>query len=212
MNEIAKISSEAANIAEAAMADAGFQKMLKFKKGVYICDGQEVPLGTKMIAHALAWTKTWIKFVNQQVVDRKIYRIAAGDRAVDRDQLGDLDTKAWSMGINGLPADPWVLQYLVPMEERETEEVMIFVTSSYGGHRAVADLCSQYARKVQKIPGTGQPLIRLAKTMMPTKNFGDVPRPLFEVINFESEREPMHEVPQTSISRSQDDMNDEIPF
>jgi hypothetical protein len=213
MNEIANLNTEAANIANAAMSDAGFQKMLKFKKGIYICDGQEVPLGTQMIAHALAWTKTWIKFQDRQVVERKVYRIAKGEIATDRDELGDLDRKLWAMGINGQPADPWVLQYLVPMEDPATDEVMIFVTSSFGGHRAVADLCSQYARKVQKIEGTGQPLIRLQKTMMPTKNFGDVPRPLFEVISFDAVHErDMHEISQSSIVQTQRDMDDEIPF
>ena len=76
------------NIGNEAQKDAGFQKMLKFKKGDYFCDGEEVPLGTKYIAHCIGWTKTWVHFVDQKVVERKLYRIAEGQRAPERDPEG----------------------------------------------------------------------------------------------------------------------------
>ena len=49
--------TEAENILNAAQKDAGFEKLLKFRKGDYFSDEQLVPLGTKYIAHVIGWTK-----------------------------------------------------------------------------------------------------------------------------------------------------------
>ena len=216
---------EIQNIADEAQNDAGFQKMLKFKKGEYFCDGEEVPLGTKYIAHAIGWTKTWVHFVDQQVVERKIYRVARGERAPERDQLPDNDMSKWPIGINKQPADPWVYQYLLPMEDPKTGEVRIFVGTSFGGRRAVADLCAAYGRRAKKIPGGGQPLVTLQMMMMPTKSFGEVPRPHFEIVGWDDgddhatavagdagpvPRTPIREVSQEVLKR--EEMDDEIPF
>jgi hypothetical protein len=210
---------EARNIGEEAERDAGFQKMLKFKKGEYWCDGVEVDLGTKLVAHCVGWTKTWVHFVDQKVVDRKVYRVARRERAPERDQLPDNDQSKWPIGINKQPADPWVYQYLLPMEDPATGEVRIFVGSSFGGRRAVADLCTAYSRRAEKLKAAGkvcgQPIIALQMLMMPTKNFGDVPRPHFEIVGWDdeaatSEREPIRTVSEAAIKKQEFD--DEIPF
>jgi hypothetical protein len=204
--------NEAQNIGDEASRDAGFQKMMKFKKGVYTCDGEEIAIGTKLIAHCIGWTKCWIKFVEQKVVERKIYRVARGEKAPERDQLDDNDQSKWPIGINRQPADPWVYQYLLPMEDPRTSEVRIFVGSSFGGRRAVADLCAAYSRRVQKNPSSGQPIITLQMLMMPTKNFGDVPRPHFEIAGWddESQKPEIRAVSEELLRREQFD--DEIPF
>lgn len=190
-NEIMRPDQEARNIADEAETDAGFMKMLKFKKGDYWCDGEEIALGTQLVAHAVAWTKAWIKFENRTVVERRIYRISKGEHAPERDRLVDAEGKVmdadesfWPMGINGKPADPWVYQYLLPMESKNGE-VRIFVASSFGGRRAVADVCSAWGRRRAKQPNCGQPIIKLEKLMMPTRNYGDVPRPYFEIIGWD---------------------------
>jgi hypothetical protein len=217
-NETANLpatTDEARNIGDEAERDAGFQKMLKFKKGVYYCDGEEVDLGTKLIAHCIGWTKTWVHFVDQKVVDRKVYRVARGERAPERDQLPDNDQSKWPIGINKQPADPWVYQYLLPMEDPRTGEVRIFVSSSFGGRRAVADLCAAYSRHSVKHKGSGQPIITLQMLMMPTKKFDDVPRPHFEIVGWDeeeatSEREPIRTVSEAALNKQQFD--DEVPF
>ena len=101
-------------IAAAAQEDAGFEKLLKFKKGVYESDGSEVPLESEFIAHCVGWTKCWIKFIDSKVVDRKMYRVADGRRAPDREELDDTDPSKWGKGPDGKPSDPWVYQYLLP--------------------------------------------------------------------------------------------------
>jgi hypothetical protein len=204
-------ADEAKNIGNAAQEDGGFETLLKFKKGEYFAGGEEVPLGTEYIAHCIGWTRGWTKFENQQVTDRKMYRVADGRRPADRDELDSRDEKLWPIGISGAPADPWVFQFYLPMESRETGEVVIFVTSSFGGKRAVADLCKAYSRRVARTGKSEQPVIRLGKAKMPTRQWGDVPRPDFEVIGWTGdEHEGIREVkPMDSVK---DELDDEIPF
>jgi hypothetical protein len=208
---------EANAIAEEAMQDAGFQKMIKFKRigdsSGYICDDKQLAIGTQMIAHCIGWTKTWVNFEDKQVKERHVYRVSHRERAPDRETWGNGNPANWPIGIDGKPADPWVLQYLLPMEAMgdDSGELRIFVASSFGGKRAVADLCSSYARRAQRNPGTGQPIISLDKMLMPTKNFGDVPRPYFKIIGWDDgHREAVREVSTEKLR--QGDFDDEIPF
>lgn len=213
-NQMTLAEQEAHNIASEANNEV-FQKMIKFKKdgetSAYFCDGEPIELGTQMIAHAIGWTKTWVKFVDKEVEERKIYRIAKGERAPERDQLPDQDESKWPIGLNNRPADPWVHQYLLPLEAMDGE-VRIFVASSFGGRRAVSELCSAYGRRRVKDPSTGQPIIRLQKGLMPTRNFGDVARPVFEIVGWDDSgvRNVVKEISQEAMKKAQFD--DEIPF
>jgi hypothetical protein len=209
-NELTTANREAENILTEAQADAGFQKMLKFKKGDYWCDNEEIPLGTVYLAHCKAWTKSWVHFEMKQVVERRVFRVALGERAPDRDQIPDNNQNSWPMGLNGKPADPWVLQYLLPMESQKTGDVQIFVTSSFGGRRAVSDLCTAWGRRITRTPNAGQPIVKITKALMPTKNFGDVPRPLFEIIGWDETSAVQKEVDVATIKETQFD--DEVPF
>lgn len=204
----------AANILNEAQADAGFEKLLKFNKGEYEAAGENVPLGTRVTAHCIGWTKAWIKFKDKKFADRKIFRVAKGDRVLDRDQLDDRDEKLWPIGLNGQPNDPWVFQFLLPMENCETGDLMIFVTSSFGGKRAVADLCNAYGRRAVRDARAGQPVVRLQKTMMQTQNFGKVPRPHFEIVSWNDDSVSVREVPELAAGGGgvAAEMEDEIPF
>jgi hypothetical protein len=201
--------SELENIQAAAREDAGFEKILKFKKGVYFIGDEEVAPGTEFLAHAAAWTKCWIKFADGEVAERKLYRVALGEKAPEREDLDDLDQDNWPEGLDGKPADPWLYQYLLPLENLESGDVVIFATASFGGRRAVADLCSAYAKHTKKT-GCGQPIVKLAKTDMPTKRFGKVPRPLFEIVGWDGEdmlEAPFGDAPPPDADF---DFNDEV--
>jgi hypothetical protein len=191
-NLVALAGTEAENILGAAQKDAPFEKLAKFRKGEYFKGEELVPLGTEYIAHAISWTKCWIKFLDGEVADRRVYRVALGEQPPEREDLDDLDQDNWPEGVDGNPADPWSLQYLIPLERISDCEVVIFTTSSFGGRRAVADLCAAYAKRLAKsVAGCGQPIVRLAKADMPTKKFGKVPRPHFEIVGWD---EPPSEV------------------
>lgn len=216
-DQLQTVTNEAAAIANEAMNDAGFQKMLKFKRNgdasMYLLDGQEIELGTQMICHCIGWTKTWVKFWDNKVGERKVYRVGRKEVAPERDELPDNDPTKWQLGLDNRPRDPWVLQYLLPMEDPESGEVCIFIASSFGGKRAVADICQTWATKARRNPNVGQPLVRLQKTMFPTKNYGNVVRPSFELVGFvdSTQAEPLREI-DTKTIEADTDMNDEIPF
>lgn len=204
-------AQEANAIGTAAQEDGGFEALLKFKKGVYELSGEDVPLGREYIAHCVGWTRCWIKFENQQVVERKMYRVAEGRRPPDREELDCQDESVWPKGPNGQPSDPWVYQYLLPMEDVMTGDVVVFVTSSIGGKRGVADLCKAYSRRVARTGESNQPVIKLSKAVMPTRMYGDVPRPMFEIIGWGgSGMEGIREIKAPDTLKQE--MDDEIPF
>ena len=92
----------------------------------------------------------------------------------------------------------------------QSGEVVIFTTSSVGGRRAVADLCAAYAKRVAKKANCGQPIVKLAKAEMPTKKFGKVPRPQFEIVGWDELTGDTNEMPPPVTS--EDEFEDEIPF
>jgi hypothetical protein len=209
--DLIRHDTEIENIRTTAQEDAGFDKILKFKKGTYSIDDEGIPVGTEYVAHARAWTKCWIKFVDGEVAERKTYRVALGEKPPEREELDDQDEKCWSEGLDGRPADPWVYQYLLPLENPASGEVVIFVTSSFGGRRAIADLCSAYVRRTAKVADCGQPIIKLAVTDMPTKKFGKVPRPNFVIVGWDepSSDSDIEVMPPTTLKN---ELNDEVPF
>jgi hypothetical protein len=119
--------------------------------------------------------------------------------------------KAPGKGLDGRPADPWVFQYLLPFENPASGEVVVFVTSSFGGRRAIADLCSAYVRRTKKVTNCGQPIIKLATTEMPTKKFGKVPRPNFVIVGWDepSSDSDIEVMPPTTLKNK---LDDSIPF
>jgi hypothetical protein len=204
-------STEADNIIAAAREGGGFDKLLKFRKGEFLVGDETVALGTEYLAHAAAWTKTWLKFVDGKLAERKVYRVARGERPPERDELDDNDESCWPEGRDGKPSDPWVFQYLLPLEDMATGELLIFVTPSVGGQQAVRELCDHYAKRVKK-GQHGQPIIKLATTTMPTKNYGKVSRPLFEIIDWDDAEVPLAAAAEAEKVAANADMNDEIPF
>ena len=203
------VSEEAQNIAREAGRETTFQAMIKFKKGDYWCDGDQIPLGTTMIAHAIGWTKVWIKFENRTVVDRRMYRVDRKEICPERSALPDQDASLWPNGLDGRPADPWTLQYLLPLEDPETGEVRIFVGGSSGGRRAVAGLCTAYGRRVLKGLDS-QPIIELHSGTFPSPRYGDVICPVFKIVGWDDAATAQVRVSEATVKR--DEFQDEIPF
>lgn len=219
-SDIQIYDDEVRNIGEQANTDAGLMQMIKFKKdgevSTYQSDGREIPIGTRMIAHAVGWAKQWVHFVDQKPVERKTYRMRIkGEIAPERDQLPNRDMKDWPI-MNGRPQDPWSLQYLLPLEDPQTGEVRIFVGSSFGARRAVGEVCSAYARRAAK-KKSGQPIVELQKTTFPTRNFGEVVRPIFRIVDWDDSgvTQPVREISPTALTdgaAEREEINDEIPF
>jgi hypothetical protein len=179
-------------IIDAAKGDVGFGRILTFVKGEYFLDKEEVPLESEFKVHTREWVQVWINFDTRPII-QKIYRVARGQKAPERESLGDLDKSKWQLGFNSQLKDPWVLQYLVPFESLETGEIVAFRASSFGGRRAIAELASLCAFK-SKRGEPSLPTIKLDKSSFTSKNYGKVQQPAFTIIGFDNDSGARHEI------------------
>jgi hypothetical protein len=205
----ANVEAEADNLLATTQ---GHEKLLKFVKGKYKVMDDEVPLGTEYVAHASQLMFCWIRFEDNKRTDRKMGRAADGFVPPKREELGDLDQSQWERDDRGAPKDPWTFQHLLPLENMETGEVMIFTTSSIGGQIATQRLVREYAQRVKRKGSRALPIIKLDVTQMKTKSFGDVARPHFEVTGWEDAPSVDFAASANTINVSAKEMDDEIPF
>jgi hypothetical protein len=197
----AKLADEAANLLRASESQV---RLLKFRKGKFFAKKkEEIPLGHQFRAFCRDWSRGWTKFVDNKIVDRRIGRVADGFRVPDRDELGDLDQSKWALGFGGVSVDPWVFQNLLPLEDPETGELFVFVTSSFGGKMAIHKLCHEFARNITR----GTPTIELACETFPTDDYGPTLRPDFPIVKWE------HDTGTVEVTLPMSaEMDDEIPF
>src|SRR5262249_38943360 len=135
-NVPANLETEAANLLATTKSH---EKLLKFKKSKFYVMDDEVAIGREFIAHANQLTTGWIKFQGNAVVERKMGRAADGFVPPERNELGDTDQTQWEPR-DGELKDPWTFQHLMPFEDPETGEVLIFTTSSIGGGKFTGGL------------------------------------------------------------------------
>jgi hypothetical protein len=174
--------------------------MLRFKEGKYYIGEDEVELGHEYIADTMSWTRGWVKWVDGLITDTKMDMVADGNPMPTREALGDTDESLWDKDERtGAPRDPWQQQHILPLEDPETGEYLIFVTSSVGGRIAVEKLCNFCCRQYKQQRQSGLPVIKLASKDMPTKFGGTKPRPDFMPIV------RWHDLPPIA-----EDMNDEV--
>ena len=191
-----------ANIA-AALRSNGMSEIFKFDKGDYKRRGGViVPLGTKLRAHVTEMQHGFVRFNDQQErISCHVVKIADG-RLPDRSELPDPE-------LEGTDHDPYVFQLYAPMEEEETGDMLVFVTSSVGGRIALNNLVQKVAREKR-----GLPTVELAVGHFTTKKYGKTLRPDFKIVGWEINDDaiilPPHDgQPKPSGAA---EMDDGIPF
>lgn len=194
---------------EAVAADASYSKLLKYKQGEWWLDDVMCEMGTRFLAHCIGYKKEWLKFGESGMLDRKVYSgLDRKNRPPQRDQLDDNDQSKWRIR-DGKPSDPWVLQSSIPME-RETGEVVLFVSRTFGGKRCISDLCKKYAQRTLRISRSEQPYVELGTGFFTTKSFNRIKCPVLEPVGWDSVKEGIRVA--AAADTLQDEMNDEIPF
>jgi hypothetical protein len=194
------ISNRFSQVAEETQAK---DKLLKFNKGVYKIGDDEIPAGREYIAHVAGLVRGYIKFEDRKPVDRRLGKVADGFVMPNKAELGDGD---------------WTLQYLLPLEDPETGEIVIFATGSHGGVGAIGSLCAIFARNVRN----GRPIIKINVSSYQHKTYGRVETPDFPIVGWDADAPAQPHVisnplgggdelpPQRPALR--DDMDDQIPF
>ncbi len=184
-NAVTAVGTVAENIGTAANEDAGLGKLLKFKKGLWEISGQRAAADGTYIVHAVAWSKSWIKFEDRKVAERHVYSVARNEKPAERKSLGDLDETKWPIGLDGKPSDPWSLQYLLPLEDTDSGDICVFTTSSVGGKRAVGDVCKAWAQHGRKDRSLPLPIVKLGVGEMMSAKFGRIVTPKFEIVGWD---------------------------
>jgi hypothetical protein len=126
----------------------------------------------------------------------------------ERDEMGDLDRSAWPTGLSGGPADPWLHQICLVLQDRENLQLFTFVTNSATGRRAVGNLLRHYDRLRKSHPDTC-PIVRLKPGGYESKmkGVGWVHTPTFVVVG----RAPRDSAAKPDTSPAAD-LNDDIPW
>ena len=69
------------------------------------------------------------------------------------------------------------------LKHLDSDEFLIFTSSSHGGRGAVNDFCAAYDKDRLRFPGQ-VPVVRLGVRTYQHKKFGKVPNPVFEVVRW----------------------------
>jgi hypothetical protein len=155
--------------------------LLRFSKGFWIAgtDGPELPRGTELTALMNSAAHGYTKWKNQRPVEYRIGLIATGFVPESRDDLGDLDETKWSKDQQGNPRDPWVYGFYLPLEGMS--ETYIFATSSWGGKKAMRNLCDAYTHREKP---ELLPRVVLDVHQRPHKEYGMIPEPMLDVVGW----------------------------
>jgi hypothetical protein len=194
--EIATIADVGRHFLTAANKAGARDAFLKFNKGKYFCEDEEVPIGTEYTASMGDVAYGWTKFVGGEAVEQNIGRIAEGFVAQSRESLGDTDEAQWEKDSQGKPKDPYALQWYVPLMDEATGEGVVFVSGSKGGQRTIGNLLRTYGRNMHK----GNPVIALAVRSYKHPEYGRIESPELKIAGWEK---------QPSVA---DEMSDAIPF
>jgi hypothetical protein len=125
---------------------ASSNPLLRFKKGEYFIGDNLIEIGHEFIAYPFDAMRGFVRWENDSVVEQRLGRIA------DR----------FNLELEDLPAnEDWKPQYVLPLEDAESGEVVAFVSGSFGGKKAVNALINTTARAVKAGSGNERPLIRL---------------------------------------------------
>jgi hypothetical protein len=158
---------------------------LVFKKGKFYIEDEEIELGRKYIAFPREWTRGWTKWEDGRPVHEKLGRASEYDPP-PRNELGDLDTSQWE----DEDKDPWQQQNILPLIDLETDEFVLFCTSSWGGLKAIKKLVNKYYREIQTGRDLGNPIIAIGTYDRATEH-GPMPTPRLDIISWENAEAPL---------------------
>jgi hypothetical protein len=176
------------------------------KIGKFVTPGNDTPLD-ETIRYAALLPETWtgyIKFNGEGEQPTRVGGLLYDNYVMPpREDLGDLDPTEWPLGLNGKPADPWLRQILIPIQNIATSEIFTFQTTSTTGKTAVGALLRNYNRMRRGNPNE-VPIIQLKPSSYMHRTFGKVNVPSFVICG----RTSLDSAQLTTLA---DGLNDEIP-
>ena len=163
---------------------------MKFKKGEFFVGSDEYPAGTKFVAYCGDWRRGWR---NGKKRGRRGPRRRVADETSDPPEA----RRAGLPGQNPIGSvrrrtakatDPWQFENQFPLEDLETGEAFLFVSSALGGKIALSILCTRWSRETIRTNGRcGLPKVELASGNFDTASYKNTSRPDFRVVGWESD-------------------------
>jgi hypothetical protein len=187
-------------------------RLIKFsKEGNFTTadDGETVSAEADFVALCDQTLIGWIQFHadGETPPDRAQGLLYGGFVMPPRDSLGDTEAGEWPLGPDDKPTDPWQHQLCLVLQNRETDALYTFATTSRTGRRAVGNLLRHYDR-MQRTNPSELPVVRLRPGGFQHRDerIGWVATPTFCVVG----RAPRDSAakPDTSLAA---DLNDELP-
>jgi len=170
---------------------AGARDFLKFEKGEWSigADGEEVPLGTRLVANMAGLKIGWQRWENKKPDREVMGLVAEGYQPPRRHELGDEDKALWEKDEKtGVPRDPWQLTNVLPLKSANGEVDAVYSTSSRGGIGAIGQLCKDYGKLFMQKPGM-LPVIELGTDSYKHSDYGKVFVPSLKLVDWISEND-----------------------
>jgi hypothetical protein len=189
--------------------------------GVYrtLDDQVEVPPGTKFVALLHETRKGFIKFNDGAPPTTHMVRIDEIAQIPERETLGDTDPAEWPLGLNGEAADPWKLQFAIPMARHDAGgELYIYIARGPVAMNSAGDLLGRWRYHPKRSAGL-IPVIRIESGTYPSKKFGGrKPKPMLVIDDWVTRtgESPPTAPMQQQLNRFaepslEEEMNDDLP-
>jgi hypothetical protein len=195
------------------------ENALKFVKGEWLLNDEEVPDGIELVACVDHIVRGWIRWDDQKAAERILVRRGDRQRLPDRDELSYAEESDWPCDTRGKKRDPWQKQFYLPMINMSDGKLVTFVTPSVGGKIAIGKLCDAFLNNDRR-----RPIVKLDAGSFKSKEYGKVDSPAFLIIGYEDE--PIEQPPtqesvpaaalpatnKTKTKKGKSDFDDEIPY
>ena len=146
---------------------------LSFKNGdwSYGQNGDELPIGTRLIANMPGLRIGWKRWQDRQVTSEVMQLLIENPREAPRSTLGDDDPSLWPIDDRTKQVrDPWALTNELQLVDG-TGQQYIYSTSSQGGLNCIRRLCEEYSKLRRQKPNM-LPVVELEADHYQHKEFG----------------------------------------
>jgi hypothetical protein len=168
-------------------------RLMKFSKGDYFVDDEEIPLGTKFVAVMDELLIGWVKWEDNRPSEQLMGKVAERFVPAPREALGDNDESLWPPDASGRPRDPWQMTFYLVLKDVgkpvENDNLYTLPMNSEGGKDAVKRLCSTYGKAMRQRPDEW-PIVEIGVESYVHATWGRIKKPTLKVTE-EWERRPL---------------------
>ena len=170
-------------------------RLLRFSKGDYFLENEEVPLGSKYVAVMEDTMIGWVKWEEGRPAEQLMHKLFENPHVASRASLGDEDESGWPE-LSGRPIDPWQETYYLVLKDvgksLEDENLYTLPVNSGGGRDNAKRLFTAYGRAMRQRPDEW-PVVELQVESYLHPDFGRIKKPVFKIVDWERK-------PQTRIA------------